>query len=80
MKDDREATEEAEAMLGEPLCTIAEVLMVAEAHVGHIVGLPAEDVEQLMLRHRQLEHLRHAGLTLEDREAGRRAIQRETET
>jgi hypothetical protein len=80
IKDDREATEEANATLGEPLCTIAEVLMVGEAHVGHIVGLPAEDVEQLMDRHHQLEYLRYSGLTLEDWEAGRHAIEPESET
>jgi hypothetical protein len=80
IKDAREATEEAKAALGEPLCTIAEVLMIGEADVGHIVGLPADEVLQFMIRHRQMEDLRQAGLTLEDWEAARRAIQRETET
>jgi hypothetical protein len=42
--DARLATEEAKAALGEPLCTIAEVLMIGEADVGHIVGLPADEV------------------------------------
>jgi hypothetical protein len=78
--DDREATEEVKATLGEPLCAIAAVLMVGEADVGHIVGLPADDVLPLMIRHRQLEHLRDAGITLEDWEAARRAIERRTET
>ncbi len=79
MEDGREAAEDAKATLGEPLCTIADVLRVGHADVGHIVDLPAEDVEQLMDRHRQLEYLRRAGLTLADWEAGRRPAQRGTD-
>jgi hypothetical protein len=33
-----------------------------------------------MIRHRQMEGLRQAGLTLADWEAARRVVQRETET
>jgi hypothetical protein len=80
MKNVEKVAEEAKAALGEPLCAIAEILMISEADVGHIVGLPADDVLQLMLRHRQLEDLRHAGLTLEDWQAGRHASQHEAET
>lgn len=54
--------------------------MVGEADVGHIVGLPADEVPQLMILHRQMEGLRRAGLTLEDWEAARRTLRRETET
>jgi hypothetical protein len=80
IKDALQATEEAKAAVGEPLCTIAEVLMIGEADVGHMVGLPAEEARQLMIRHRQMEGLRQAGLTLADWEAARRVVQRETET
>jgi hypothetical protein len=44
--------------MGGPLCTIAEVLMVGEADVGHIVELPADEVLELMIRHRQTEDRR----------------------
>jgi hypothetical protein len=80
MKEAREATEEAQAAVGEPLCAIAGVLMIGEADVGHIVGLPADEVLEFMIRHRQLEGLRQAGRTVEDWEAARRAMQRDTET
>jgi hypothetical protein len=56
--DARVATEEAKAAMGGPLCTIAEVLMVGEADVGHIVELPADEVLELMIRHRQTEDRR----------------------
>jgi hypothetical protein len=55
MKNVEKVAEEAEVALGEPLCTIAEILMIGEADVGHIVGLPADDVLQLMVMHRQLD-------------------------
>ena len=54
IKGAREAAEEAKAAVGEPLCAIAEVLMIGEADVGYIVGLPADEVLQFMIRHRQM--------------------------
>jgi hypothetical protein len=74
IKDAAEVTPEAEAALGEPLEVIRDALMVGDADVGYIVGLPAEEVERLLMHYRLMEDLREAGLTWEQHEQHEAAI------
>ena len=54
----RKTLEQARHALGEPICTIADELEAEEEDVARLVGLPVEEVMQIMLRHRKQEDWR----------------------
>jgi hypothetical protein len=62
-------TEEIIAAIGEPLCTICNVLRAGDSDVAAIVCRPVDDVAEILMTYRGREAFLREGLTFEDWQA-----------